>query len=69
MIPADSIVFFALLPICILIGALFLGPLPIAARGLIRKTLGPQKTRRWFRPVTLGLGAGMVLAALLMKAI
>ncbi|MDX8353207.1 prepilin peptidase [Cognatiyoonia sp. IB215182] len=69
MIPADSIVFLALLPICILIGALILGPLPIVARGLIRKTLGPQRTHRWFRPVSLGLGAGMVLAAFLMMAI
>lgn len=69
MIPTDSIVFTALLPIAILIGALFFGPLPIVSRGLIRATAGPHHVHRWFQPATLGLSAGMVLAAFLTIAI
>ncbi|MDX8349128.1 prepilin peptidase [Cognatiyoonia sp. IB215446] len=69
MIPTDSIVFTALLPISILIAALFFGPLPIVLRGVIRGALDPHHVRRWFRPATLGLATGMVLAALLMTSI
>lgn len=53
------------LPIIVLILAMWFGPLPIVVRGVIRGTLGPTHVHRWFRPVGLGLGLGAILAATL----
>ena len=52
--------FFWLAPVIIIGVALIFGPLPLVVRGLIRGASGPQITRRWYRPITLGLGIGMV---------
>ncbi len=53
-----------LLPLGILVCALALGPLPIVVRGYLRRWLGPQSVRRWFRSVSIGLAGGMIGAVL-----
>lgn len=56
-------VFVQVLPIVVLIIALWFGPLPIVVRGFIRGTVGPSYVHRWFRPVGLGLAAGAILSS------
>lgn len=48
-----------ILPLVVLIFALGIGPLPIVARGIVRGLSGPKAARRFYRPVTLGLGLGL----------
>ncbi len=60
MIPLDAPPLVWLLPCVILLAALILGPLPIVARGLIRALAGRGFVHRWFWPVTLGLGLGLL---------
>ncbi|MEO1639576.1 MAG: prepilin peptidase [Pseudomonadota bacterium] len=42
--------------------ALLTGPLALTVRGWLRVGLSPADVRRWYRPVTVGLVAGMLLA-------
>lgn len=51
------------LPLPVLLIALWFGPLPIVVRGFIRGTVGPRYVHRWFRPVGLGFASGVIAAA------
>ncbi len=53
-----------LLPIVVLILALWFGPLPIVARGFVRGVAGPRYVHRWFGSVAIGLAFGAGIAAL-----
>ncbi|MEL6839238.1 MAG: A24 family peptidase [Pseudomonadota bacterium] len=66
---AETFALAVVLPVVVLVLALVFGPLPIVVRALMRRPLGPAKMRRWMRPASLGVGVGMVLAALLIAAL
>lgn len=53
-----------LLPIVVLILALWFGPLPIVARGFVRGIAGARHVHQWFQPVGLGLALGACCAAI-----
>ncbi len=53
------------LPILVLVLALIVGPLPLVIRGVIRRWLGPAFVQRWYRPVSVGVGLGMIGASAL----
>lgn len=55
--------FVGVLPVVVLLIALWFGPLPIVIRGFIRGIVGPRHVHRWFRPVSLGFAFGGILAA------
>jgi prepilin signal peptidase PulO-like enzyme (type II secretory pathway) len=50
------------LSVLVLLLALWLGPLPIVARGFIRGAVGPTYVHRWSPPIAFGLAMGMLLA-------
>jgi prepilin signal peptidase PulO-like enzyme (type II secretory pathway) len=53
-------------PIVVLVLALFFGPVPLVARGLIRGLAGQAYVHGWYRSVSVGLAIGMLFAAAFM---
>jgi prepilin signal peptidase PulO-like enzyme (type II secretory pathway) len=59
--------FIWLFPLTVLTAALVIGPLPIVVRGYVRRIAGPEQVHRWSRPVSVGLGIGMIGAVALIS--